>query len=54
MVKYNNICIIGILDREEKEKGAENLFQEIIAENFPNQGKDRHLGSRNTERLQQE
>ena len=32
----NNICIIGVLEEEEREKGAENLFKEIIAENFPN------------------
>ena len=31
---FNNFCIIGVLE-EEREKGAENLFQEITAENFP-------------------
>ena len=30
------LCIIGVPEGEEKEKGAENLFEEIIAENFPN------------------
>ena len=34
----HNICIIGI--SEEKEKGAENLFEEIIAESFPNKGRN--------------
>ena len=30
---------MGILEGEEREKGAESLFKEIIAENFPNLGK---------------
>ena len=30
-IKHNNICIIGILE-EGKEKQAENVFEEIIAE----------------------
>ena len=35
-IKQANICIIGILEGEEKEKGIENIFEEIMAENFPN------------------
>ena len=31
---------MGIPEGEEREKGAERLFKEIIAENFPNLGKD--------------
>lgn len=31
---YNNIHIIGVPE-EEREKGAENLFEDIIAENIP-------------------
>ena len=33
-VKHNNIHIIGIPEGEERQKWAENLFEEIIAENF--------------------
>ena len=29
-IKYNNICITGIPE-EEKEKGAESLFEQILA-----------------------
>ena len=29
---------MGIPKGEEREKGAENLFEEIIVENFPNLG----------------
>ena len=34
-MKRNNICIIGIPEGEE-EQGIENLFEEVIMENFPN------------------
>ena len=37
-IKCTNICIIGV--PEEREKGTEKIFQEIIAENFPNMGKE--------------
>ena len=40
-IKCNNSCIIEVLEEEEEErKGAENLFEEIIAENFSNLGKE--------------
>ena len=31
-----NLHITGIPEGEEKEKGIENIFEEIMAENFPN------------------
>ena len=34
-IKHTNIHIIGVPEKQEGEKGAENLFEEIIAENFP-------------------
>ena len=36
-IKYNNTCILGVPE-EEKEKGAENLYEETIVENFLNLG----------------
>ena len=30
----------GVPEGEEREKGTEKLFEEIIAENFPNMGKE--------------
>ena len=39
-VKRTNIRIIGVPEGEEREKGTEKIFQEIIAENFPNMGKE--------------
>ena len=38
-IKCNNIRIIGVPE-EEKEKGAEKIFEEIILENFTNMGKE--------------
>ena len=34
-IKLANISIIGI-PGDKKEKGIENIFREIIADNFPN------------------
>ena len=35
-----NICIIGFPEDEERDKGAEDLFKQIVAENLQNMGKD--------------
>ena len=35
-----HIHIIGIMEREERKKGPEKIFEEIIAENFPNMAKE--------------
>ena len=37
--KCTNIRIIGVPEEEEKKKGSEKIFEEIIVENFPNMGK---------------
>ena len=34
-IKRTNIRIIGVLEEEEKKKGTEKTFEEIIVENFP-------------------
>ena len=35
-IKRSNIQIMGVLE-EEKKKGYEKIFEEIIVENFPTQ-----------------
>ena len=35
-IKYSNIQIIGVPEEEEKKKGYEKNFEQIIVENFPN------------------
>ena len=40
-IKYINIWIIGVpKEDEEKRKGSEKTFEEIIVKNFPDMGKD--------------
>ena len=39
-IKSNNIRIIGVQEGGEREKGPEEIFEEIIVENFPNMGKE--------------
>ena len=39
-IKRTNIPIRGVPKEEEKKKGTEEIFEEIIAENFPNMGKE--------------
>ena len=38
--KCTNVQIIGIPEEEEKKKGSEKIFEEIILENFLNMGKE--------------
>ena len=39
-IKHTNIWIIGVPEEEEKNKGYEKIFEEIIVENFPNMEKE--------------
>ena len=39
-MKCTNMHITGVPEGEEKEKGPEKIFEEIIAEKFPNMGKE--------------
>ena len=39
-IKRTNIRIIGVPEEEEKTKGTEKIFENIIVENFPNLGKE--------------
>ena len=39
-IKCTNIRIKGVPEEEEKKKGYEKIFEEIIVENFPNMEKE--------------
>ena len=39
-IKCNNIHIIGVPEGEEREKGPEKIFEEIIVKKFSNMGKE--------------
>ena len=40
ILKCSNIRIIGVPEGEEKEQKIENLFEQIMKENFPNLAKE--------------
>ena len=44
--KRTNIRIIGVAEEEEKKNRSEKIFEEIIAKNFPNMGKETATKSR--------
>ena len=39
-IKLTYIWIVGVPEEEEKKKGSEKIFEEIIVENVPNMGKE--------------
>ena len=39
-IKRTTIRIIGVPEEQEKKKGTEKIFEEIIVENIPNMGKE--------------
>ena len=39
-IKRTNIHIPGVSEGERERKGTEKIFEEIIAKNFPNMGKE--------------
>ena len=49
-IKHTNIHIIRV-PGEEREKGAEKLFEGIIAENFPNLGKEIDIHTQEADRI---
>ena len=51
-LKRNNIRIIGVPEKEERETGVEGLCEQIIAENFPNLGKDTDIKIQEAQRTQ--
>ena len=39
-IKHSNFRIIEVPEEEQKKKGCEKIFEEIIVENFPQHGKE--------------
>ena len=42
-VTPSNVISSSLYGSQKQEKGAKDLFEEIIAENFPNQGKETYI-----------
>ena len=49
-IKQNNIRVIGIPEEEERERRAEGILEQVIAENFPNLGKETGMKIQEAER----
>ena len=39
-IRCTSICIVGVLEGKEREKGPQKISEEIIAENLSNMGKE--------------
>ena len=50
-IKCAKLCIIVVPEGEEREKGIENVFEEIIAENFPNLKKETDIRVQEAKRI---
>ena len=50
-MKHLNIRIIGVPEEEDKKKDHEKILEEIIAENFPQMGKEIVTKAQETQRV---
>ena len=50
-IKHTNIWIIGVPEKEEKKKGCEKVFEEIIVENFTNMRRERATQVQEAQRI---
>ena len=51
ILNVTNIRIIGVPEEEDKNKGHEKIFEEIIVENFPKMGKEIATQVQETQRV---
>ena len=42
-MKHSNVRIIGIPEGLEKNRGLEEIFEQIVAENFPNLARETNI-----------
>ena len=52
-LRRNNLCLIGIPEEAERDRGPQNIFEQIIAENSPNLGKETGIQIQEIERTPQ-
>lgn len=46
---WNNICVIVVSEKEDRDKSLKRLFEEIMVENFLNLGKEIHIQVQETQ-----
>ena len=49
-MKRSNVRIIGIPEGVEKDRGLEEIFEQIVAENFPNLAREKSIRVQKAER----
>ena len=50
-LRRKNLCLIGVPEGAERDRGPESIFQQIIAENFPNLGRETGIQIQEIERF---
>ena len=49
-MRKKNLCLIGVPEGAEMDRGPEYVFEQIIAENFPNLGRETGIQIQEIER----
>ena len=49
--RRKNLCLIGVPEGVERDRGPETIFEQIIAENFPNLGRETGIQIQEIERF---
>ena len=50
-LRWKNLCIIGVPEGTERDRGPESVFEQIIAENFPKVGRETGIQIQEIERF---
>ena len=49
-LRRKNLCLIGVPEDAKRDRGPESVFEQIIAENFPNLGRETGIQIQEIER----
>ena len=49
-LRRKNLCLIGVPEGAKRDRGPESIFEQIIAENFPNLGRETGIQIQEIER----
>ena len=50
-LRKKNLCLIGVPEGAKRDRGSEYVFEQIIAENFPNLGRETGIQIQEIERF---